>query len=65
MDVVAFSGVHRGATVLEVGAGTGNFLALFDVVTSRQIAVDLTFAMLEQAHARNPAMEIVQADDAA
>ena len=64
MDVVAFSGVASGATVLEVGAGTGNFLALFDGIAGRQIAVDLTFAMLEQAHARNPAMEIVQADGA-
>lgn len=65
MDVVAFSGIRRGATVLEVGAGTGNFLALFDGVASRQIAVDVTFAMLKQARARNPAMEIVQADGAA
>ena len=65
MDVVAFSGARPGATVLEVGAGTGNFLALFDGVASRQIAVDVTFAMLEQAHARNPTMEILQADGAA
>ena len=65
MDVVAFSGVASGASVLEVGAGTGNFLALFDGMASRQIAVDVTLAMLEQARARNPAMDIVQADGAA
>jgi SAM-dependent methyltransferase len=63
MDVVSFSDVTKGATVLEVGAGTGNFLALFE--GCRQIAVDLTAAMLERARARNPGMAIVQADGAA
>ena len=65
MDVVGFSRVAQGASVLEVGAGTGNFLALFNGTAGRQIAVDLTLAMLERARARNPAMEIVQGDGAA
>jgi SAM-dependent methyltransferase len=65
MDVVAFSTVEPGATVLEVGAGTGNFLALFDAVAGVQIALDLTAGMLAHARARNPAMELVQADGAA
>ena len=63
MGVVAFSGARPGDTVLEVGAGTGNFLAQFE--GCRQIAVDLTRGMLEQARVRNPLMEIVQADGAA
>lgn len=65
MGVVDFSRVQPGAIVAEVGAGTGNFLALFDGVAGRQIAVDLTPAMLEQAVARYPAMELVVADGAA
>jgi ubiquinone/menaquinone biosynthesis C-methylase UbiE len=65
MGVVSFSGVRPGATVAEIGAGTGNFLALFDDVAAVQIAVDLTPAMLEQAVARNPSMYAVLADGAA
>ena len=49
MDVVAFSRARRGDTVLEVGAGTGNFLALFREVAARLVAVDLTPAMLYRA----------------
>lgn len=63
MDVVAFSRAQPADAVLEVGAGTGNFLAQFE--GCRQIAVDLTPGMLEQARVRNPHMEIVQADGAA
>lgn len=65
MGVVDFSHVQPGAIIAEVGAGTGNFLALFDGVAGRQIAVDLTPAMLEQAGTRHPAMELVVADGAA
>lgn len=49
MDVVEFSRVQNGDTVLEVGAGTGNFLVLFRDVAAGLVAVDLTPAMLAQA----------------
>ncbi|MDQ3963972.1 MAG: class I SAM-dependent methyltransferase [Actinomycetota bacterium] len=65
MDVLGFSLVPPGATVAEVGAGTGNFLALFERFAGRLIAVDLTPAMLAQAVARHPDMEAVVADGAA
>jgi SAM-dependent methyltransferase len=65
MGIVEFSRVQPGAIVAEVGAGTGNFLALFDGVAAEQIAVDLTRAMLEQAVARHPSMHAVVADGAA
>ncbi|MEA2517403.1 MAG: hypothetical protein QOG16_1241 [Actinomycetota bacterium] len=64
MGVVDFSGVERGASVAEVGAGTGNFLALFDEVAGSQIAIDLTAAMLEQAVSRHPHLAAVVADGA-
>ncbi len=65
MNVVEFSAVEPGATVLEVGAGTGSFLALFTEMAGHQIALDITAGMLEQARARNPEMAIIQADGAA
>lgn len=64
MDVVGFSRVAQGATVAEVGAGTGNFLALFDDVAARQIAIDLTPAMLARAVAGHPRLEAILADGA-
>lgn len=64
MDVVAFSRVRPGETVVEVGAGTGNFLALFSGVAERLIASDLTPAMLAVARRRHPELEVVAADGA-
>jgi len=64
LDVVGFSGIEPGATVAEVGAGTGNFLALFDAMSVRSIAVDLTPAMLAQARERHPGLHLVVADGA-
>ena len=64
MDVVSFSRVEPGASVAEVGAGTGNFLALFDGVAGRQIAIDLTHAMLAQAVKGHPHFGAVIADGA-
>jgi ubiquinone/menaquinone biosynthesis C-methylase UbiE len=61
MDVVAFSGAAPGETVVEVGAGTGNFLALFRDVASRLVAVDLTPAMLSQAR-RHEVLHLVAGD---
>lgn len=49
MDPVAFARTSPGETVVEVGAGTGNFLALFGGVAGRRIAVDITPSMLDQA----------------
>lgn len=61
MDPVAFSRLSEGETVVEVGAGTGNFLALFAGVAGRRIAVDLTPAMLEQAR-RHEGLDLVAGD---
>ncbi len=49
MDAVAFSRVAPGARVLEVGAGTGNFLSLFSGLAGQLIAVDITHGMLATA----------------
>lgn len=49
LDVVRFSRVRRGDVVVEVGAGTGHFLSLFEDVAGAVVAIDLTPAMLEQA----------------
>ena len=49
MEVVSFSRAVPGEVVVEVGAGTGNFIALFKEVAGAVIAVDLTHSMLLQA----------------
>lgn len=59
MGVTAFARVQRPSVVAEVGAGTGNFLALFAPVARRLVAVDLTPAMLRQARGRHPGMDTV------
>lgn len=59
--VVEFSQVKADDTVLEVGAGTGNFLALFEGHAARRIALDLTPGMLDVARAK-PGLLLVQAD---
>jgi SAM-dependent methyltransferase len=61
LDVVRFARVRPGSTVVEVGAGTGNFLALFAGVAARLVALDLTLGMLIEAR-RHPRIELVQAD---
>lgn len=61
MDPVGFSRAAQGDTVVEVGAGTGNFLALFAGVAGRRIAVDLTPAMLRQAR-RHEGLDLVAGD---
>jgi ubiquinone/menaquinone biosynthesis C-methylase UbiE len=62
LGVPEFSRVEHGAVVVEVGAGTGNFLRLFAEIASRLIGVDLTHEMLAQAPAHAPAIEAVVAD---
>ncbi len=64
MDVVGFSRIARGATVVEVGAGTGHFLSRFVPVVDTTIAIDLTIGMLTRARAENPGMHVVLADGA-
>lgn len=62
MDAVGFSTVEPGASVMEVGGGTGNFLALFAGVAGMLVAVDLTHGMLAEASKRNPGMLAVVAE---
>ncbi|MFN2526008.1 MAG: class I SAM-dependent methyltransferase [Actinomycetota bacterium] len=62
LDVVSFAQVPHGATVLEVGAGTGNFLSLFAEVAGRLVGVDLTLGMLAQGRREQPNLELVAAD---
>lgn len=64
MDVVGFSGIEAGATVAEVGAGTGNFLALFEELAGSLIAIDITLAMLLEANRRHPSVVPLMADGA-
>jgi ubiquinone/menaquinone biosynthesis C-methylase UbiE len=64
LDVVPFSGIEKGDLVVEVGAGTGNFLALFEEPASSLIAVDLTEGMLLEARRLHPQMVSVMADGA-
>jgi SAM-dependent methyltransferase len=61
---VPFSGVEEGDIVVEVGAGTGNFLSLFEERASRLIAVDLTEGMLREARRLFPHIGAVMADGA-
>jgi ubiquinone/menaquinone biosynthesis C-methylase UbiE len=64
LDVVTFSRIEQGDVVVEVGAGTGNFLALFEEPAANLIAVDLTEGMLREARRRFPHMATVMADGA-
>lgn len=60
MGVVEFSRVEPGATVLEMGSGTGNFLHLFEEVAGVCVGLDLTFGMLDEARRRYPTHLLVQ-----
>jgi SAM-dependent methyltransferase len=64
LGVLEFSGIGEGATVLEVGVGTGNFLSLFLGEARRLIGIDLTRAMLAKARDAWPEMELVEGDGA-
>jgi ubiquinone/menaquinone biosynthesis C-methylase UbiE len=64
MDVLGFSELPDGASVLEVGAGTGNFLQLFEPRAARLLALDLTTEMLVEARSRHPRIEVVVGDGA-
>ena len=62
LGVGKFVLLRPGATVVEVGAGTGNFLSIFDGVAGTQIAVDVTAAMLIRARSDYPHVAPVVAD---
>lgn len=62
LGAVEFSRVQPGQSVLEVGAGTGNFLRHFEPVAERLVAVDVTQGMLEVARREHPAITAVAAD---
>lgn len=64
LDPVGFSRVVEGSKVLEVGAGTGVFLSLFEGVASLLVAADLTPAMLVQAVSEHPKISPVVAEGA-
>jgi ubiquinone/menaquinone biosynthesis C-methylase UbiE len=64
MDIVEFSRLPEGGSVAEVGAGTGNFLALFADRAGLSVAVDLTDGMLRQAAVRHPHEKLVVGDGA-
>lgn len=50
--------------MIEVGAGTGNFLSLFTGIAGRLVATDLTPGMLRVAQQRNPTMLLASGDGA-
>jgi ubiquinone/menaquinone biosynthesis C-methylase UbiE len=62
MDVVAFSRVRPGTIVLEVGAGSGNFLNIFSGVAGRLVALDITEEMLREAQRSFPTMDLLLSD---
>lgn len=61
MDVVTFARFLPGETVVEVGAGTGNFLSLFKGA-SRLLGIDVVPEMLAQARADYPDVLAVAGD---
>ena len=62
LDVVRFSRASPGATILEIGAGTGNFLSLFAPLRGVLVGADLTPEMLVEARRRHPELHLVLAD---
>ena len=59
MRVVEFARVRGNELVLEVGAGTGHFLSLFEGEASSLVALDLTHAMLRRARRDHPSLQLV------
>jgi SAM-dependent methyltransferase len=64
LDPVGFSRLSPGRSVVEVGAGTGNFLGLFTEIAAQCVAVDVTEAMLRVAVARYSTLTPLVADGA-
>ncbi len=61
MDVVSFARFNPSETVVEVGAGTGNFLSLFKGA-SLLLGIDAVPGMLAQARAHHPRLMIAAGD---
>jgi SAM-dependent methyltransferase len=64
LDVLTFSRVAPGSSVIEVGAGTGNFVSLFAPVAGRVVATDLTPGMLRVAREMHGLTRIICGDGA-
>lgn len=64
LGVVDFARLSDGEVVAEVGAGTGNFLRLFEARAGRLIGIDIVPAMLQVARKEVPRVEPVVADGA-
>ena len=64
LGVVEFSRMEPDEVVVEVGAGTGNFLALFESGPELRVALDLTPGMLQVAIRRHSGIEAVASDGA-
>jgi SAM-dependent methyltransferase len=64
LGVTEFAHLRGGESVVEIGAGTGNFLSLFDGVAGPLIGIDLVHGMLAVGRARVPRMQGVVADGA-
>ncbi len=62
MRVPEFARVQSHESVLEVGAGSGNFLSLFQGHAATLIALDLTEKMLRVARRNHPSFAVVMAD---
>lgn len=62
LGAVQFARVRAGETVVEVGAGAGNFLSLFRGVAGRLVGVDLVEGMLRKGRADAPDLIAVVAD---
>ena len=64
LGAIEFARARPGESVVEVGAGTGNFLSLFAGVARSLIAVDLTPGMLEVARRNHDGLVLVAGDGA-
>lgn len=62
LHVEEFSRLRGGETVLEVGSGTGAFLALFEDLAGLLVGVDLTMGMLREARSHHDDMGLVLGD---
>lgn len=62
MGVLGFSRSRSGDSVIEVGGGTGNFLALFESLRGVLVAIDVTHAMLVEARRSHPGIQPLAAE---
>ena len=63
LGIEEFSRVQPGDRVLEVGAGTGGFLSLFEGMAGELLAVDITLPMLQRSRDRG-SLKRIAADGA-